>query len=37
MNLYKKCTAKRYYSFAIDAILVSDDPSHFRKHLLGTI
>ena len=33
MNLYKKCTAKRYPFLVIDATLASDNPSHFRKNL----
>ena len=33
MNLYKKCTAKRYPFLVIDATLASDNPSHFRMNL----
>ena len=31
---YKKVTAKPYYFLVIDATLVSDSPSRFRKNLL---
>ena len=34
MNLYKKCTAKRYSFFVIDATLASDNFSGFRENLL---
>ena len=34
MHLYKKCTLKPYPFFVIDATLVSDNPSHFRKNIL---
>ena len=34
MNLYKKCTAKPYSFFVIDATLASDNPLRFRKNLL---
>ena len=34
MNLYKKCTEKPYYFLVIDATLVSDNPSRFRKNLI---
>ena len=34
MNLYKKFTAKPYSFSVIDAAIVSDNPSHFRKNLL---
>ena len=34
MNLYKKFTAKPYSFLVIDAAIVSDNPSHFRKNLL---
>ena len=37
MNLYKKCTAKAYSCLVIDATLVSDTPSCFRKNLLERI
>ena len=37
MNLYKKCTAKPYSFLIIDATLVSDNPSRFRKNLLERI
>ena len=37
MNLYKKCTAKPYSFLVIDATLVSDNPSRFRKNLLERI
>ena len=37
MNLYKKCTAKAYFFSVIDATLVSDNPSRFRKNLLERI
>ena len=37
MNLYKKCTAKPYSFFVIDATLASDNPSRFRKNLLERI
>ena len=31
-NLYKKFIAKPYYFLVIDAIIVSDNPSRFRKN-----
>ena len=34
MNLYKKCTAKRYSFLVIDTSLASDNSLHFRKNLL---
>ena len=34
MNLYKKCTAKRYSFWVIDATLASDNFSGFRENLL---
>ena len=34
MNLYKKCTAEPYSFLVIDATLVLDNPSRFRKNLL---
>ena len=34
MELNRKCTAKKYLSFAIDTILSSDDPLRFLKNLL---
>ena len=37
MNLDKKCTTKPYYFLVIDAALVSDNPSRFRKNLLERI
>ena len=37
MNLFKKCTAKPYSFLVIDATLASDNPSRFRKNLLGRI
>ena len=37
MNLYKNCTAKPYIFLVIDATLVSDNPSRFRKNLLEGI
>ena len=37
INLYKKCNAKPYYFLVIDATLVSDNPSRFRKNLLERI
>ena len=37
MNIYKKCTAKPYLFLVIDAALVSDDSSRFRKNLLERI
>ena len=37
MNLYEKFTAKPYYFLVIDANLVSDIPSRFRKNLLERI
>ena len=37
MNLYKKFTAKPCSFLFIDAILASDNPSGFRKNLLGRI
>ena len=33
MNLYKKCTEKRYYFLVIDATLASGNPLHFRNCL----
>ena len=35
MYLCKKCTAKPYSFSVIDAALASDNPSRFRKNLLG--
>ena len=32
MNLYKKSTAKPFSFLVIDAILASDNPSHFRNN-----
>ena len=37
MNLYKKYTARPYTFLAIDAALVSDNLSSFRKNLLERI
>ena len=37
MNLYDKCTAKPYSFLFIDATLVSDNPTSFRKNLLERI
>ena len=37
MNLYKKCTAKRYSFLVIDAAFAWENPSHFRKNLLERI
>ena len=37
MNLYKKCTAKPYSFLVIDATIVSDNPSCFRRNLLQRI
>ena len=37
MNLYKECTAKPCSFLVIDATLVSDNPSRFRKNLLERI
>ena len=34
MNLYKKCIVKAHYFLVIDATLVSDNPSRFRKEAL---
>ena len=34
MNLYINCTAKPYTFLVIDATIVSDNSSHFRKNLL---
>ena len=33
----KKCTEKSYSFLVIDATLLSDNPSHFRKNLLERI
>ena len=35
MNIYKKCTAKPYSILVNNTTLPSDDPSRFRKNLLG--
>ena len=32
MNLYKKCTAKSYFSLVIDTTLAPDDILRFRKN-----
>ena len=37
MDLYKKCTAKPYFSLVIGATLVSDNLSCFRKSLLERV
>ena len=37
INLYKKCTAKPYSFLVIDATLVLNNPSCFRKNLLERI
>ena len=37
MNIYKKCTEKPYSFIDIDATLLSDNPSRFRKNLLERI
>ena len=37
INLNKKCTAKPYSFLVIDATLGSDNPSCFRRNLLGRI
>ena len=37
LNLYRRCTAKPYLFFVIDATLASDNPLHFRKNLLERI
>ena len=37
MNLYKKHAAKQYSILVIDATLASDNLSHFRENLSGTI
>ena len=37
MNLFKKCTAKPHSFLVIDATLVSDNLSRFRKNLLERI
>ena len=37
MNLYKKYAAKAYFLVVIDATLVSDNPSRFRKNPLERI
>ena len=37
LNLYKKCTVKLYSFLVIDANLVSDNLSRFRKNLLERI
>ena len=37
MNLYKKCTAKRYSFLVIDAAFAWENPSRFRKNLLERI
>ena len=35
VNIYRKCTAERYYIFVNDTPLASDDPLRFRKNLFG--
>ena len=37
MNLYTKCTAKPYFFLDIDANLVPDNSSSFKKNLLKRI
>ena len=37
MKLYKKCSGKPYYFLVIDSTFASDNPSRFRKNLLGRI
>ena len=37
MNLYKKCTAKPYSLLGIKTTIASDNPSCFKKNLLGKI
>ena len=37
MNLYKKCTAERYSSLAIDTLLPLHNPLHFRKNPIEKI
>ena len=37
VNLCKKCTAKPYFLFLIDATLTSDNSSRFTRNLLETI
>ena len=37
MNLYRKCTAKTYCFYVIDATLASDSPSCFGNNLLERI
>ena len=37
MNLYKKCTGKLYSFLVIDATLLLDNPTRFRKNLLEKI
>ena len=37
MNLYKKRTAKPYSSLGIETTIASDNPSCFKKNLLGKI
>ena len=34
INLYKKCIVQPHYFLVIDATLVSDNPSRFRKEAL---
>ena len=37
MNLYTKCTAKPYFFLDIDANLVPDNSSSFKKNLLKRV
>ena len=37
LNLYKRCNAKPYSFLVIDAILASDNSSHFKNNLLERI
>ena len=37
LNLYKKCTEKRYSFLVINATLASDNHLHFKKNLLERI
>ena len=37
MNLYNKCTEKRYSFLVIDTIIASDNPLSFRKNHLQKI
>ena len=37
VSIYEKCTAKPYSFLVIHTTLTSDNPLHFRKHLLERI